>query len=65
VRLLITKRLRGSIDGLRLWPFEPGCAYEVGTTLANYLLAIEAAEPVVETLLATPHEVDRAHAQRH
>jgi hypothetical protein len=46
VRLKITKQLAGSIDGLHLDRFAVGGVYDVGTSLANYLLAIGAAEPV-------------------
>jgi hypothetical protein len=45
VRLKITKPLAGSIDGLHLDRFAVGGLYDVGTSLANYLLAIGAAEP--------------------
>ena len=58
MRLRITRKLRGSIDGLRLWPFEPGHSYEVGTTLGNYLLAIEAAEPVIERCVPARHDTE-------
>ena len=46
MRLRITQRLSGSIDGIQLSRFEVGVTYEVGTTLANYLLAEGLAEPV-------------------
>jgi hypothetical protein len=48
VRLKITRRLSGSIDGLQLAHFEPGEVYDVGTSLGCYLLAVGAAEPVRE-----------------
>jgi hypothetical protein len=46
VLLKITKHLSGSIDGLHLGRFAVGEVYDVGTSLANYLLALGAAEPV-------------------
>ena len=46
LRLLVTRQLSGSIDGIQLDRFSPGCVYEVGATIGSYLLAIEAAEPV-------------------
>ncbi len=46
MRLKITKPLSGSIDGLHIGRFRAGEIYEVGTSMANYLLAIDAAEPV-------------------
>ena len=61
VRLKITKQLAGSIDGRHLGRFEVGEVYDVGTTLANYLLAMGAAEPVPEERPADeapdPHEL--------
>jgi hypothetical protein len=48
VLLKITKQLSGSIDGLHLGRFAVGEVYNVGTSLANYLLALGAAEPVAD-----------------
>jgi hypothetical protein len=48
VRLRITRAISGSIDGIQLDHFEPGQLYDVGTATGSYLLAIGAAEPVVE-----------------
>ena len=48
VRSKITKPLHGSIDGLHLGRFVVGQVYDLGTSLANYLLAIRAAEPVMD-----------------
>jgi CheY-like chemotaxis protein len=45
VRVRITKTLQGSVDGIDLSKFLEGLTYEVGTTLANYLLAQGWAEP--------------------
>lgn len=46
VRLLITRQLHGSIDGIQLERFVPGYVYEVGIELACYFLAEMSAEPV-------------------
>ena len=46
MRLRITRQLRESIDGIQFSAFRSGYVYEVGTTIANYLLASGAAEPV-------------------
>jgi hypothetical protein len=46
VRLRITQRLTGNIDGVRLDHFEPHYVYDVGVLVGCYLLAIGAAEPV-------------------
>ena len=48
VRLKITRRLSGSIDGVQLDHFQVGDLYDVGTSLGSYLLALGAAEPVVD-----------------
>jgi hypothetical protein len=46
MRLRITRQLCESIDGIQFSAFRLGYVYEVGTTIANYLLASGAAEPV-------------------
>src|SRR5689334_24975865 len=46
VRLRITRQLHESIDGIQFSSFRLGYVYEVGTTVANYLLAVRAAEPL-------------------
>ena len=46
MRVRITHPLSRSIDGIRLDRFVAGLTYDVGTTLANYLLAEGKAEPV-------------------
>jgi hypothetical protein len=46
VRVRITQRLTGNLDGIRLDHFEPQYVYEVGVLVGCYLLAIGAAEPV-------------------
>jgi len=49
MRVRITQRLSGSIDGIQLSRFVTGLTYDVGTTLANYLLAEGLAVPVDES----------------
>lgn len=46
MRLRITRQLYESIDGIQFSVFRCGYVYEVGTTIASYLLAVGAAEPV-------------------
>ena len=46
VRLRITQRLHGSIDGMQLDRFQPGLVYDVGPILGAVLLAEQWAEPV-------------------
>lgn len=46
MRVRITRHLTGSVDGIDLSRFLEGLTYDVGTTLGNYLLAQEWAEPV-------------------
>jgi hypothetical protein len=60
LRLLVTQRLSGSIDGIRLDRFQPGAVYEVGSTLGAYLLAVGAAEPVEDD---TPAEAPAPERQ--
>jgi len=45
MRLRITRQLSESIDGIQFSAFRAGYVYEVGSTIANYLLASDAAEP--------------------
>ena len=59
MRLKITKQLAGSIDGLHLDRFAVGGVYDPGTALANYLLAIGAAEPIPDEQPA--HDVSMDH----
>jgi hypothetical protein len=46
LRIFVTQRLSGSIDGIRLDRFRPGCVYEVGAVIGSYLLALGVARPV-------------------
>lgn len=48
VRVRITKRLTGSIDGIQLGRFKPGGIYDVTTSLATYLLCERMAEPIAD-----------------
>jgi CheY-like chemotaxis protein len=48
VRVRITRQPTESVDGIDLTKFLEGLTYEVGTTLGNYLLAQQWAEPVTE-----------------
>lgn len=48
MRVLITRQLSDSIDGIQLNRFIKGLTYDVGTTVANYLLAEGAAVPTLE-----------------
>lgn len=48
VRLKITRQPSGSIDGIQLDDFVVGFTYDVGTTLACYVLAERLATPVAD-----------------
>ena len=48
MRIRITEPLTGSIDGIQLDRFRVGETYDMGTTLASYLMAVGAAAPVVD-----------------
>ena len=53
LRILVTQRLAGSIDGIHLDRFVPGYVYEVGATIGSYLLAVGAARPVDDDIPET------------
>jgi hypothetical protein len=59
LRILVTQRLLGSIDGIRLDRFHRGGIYEVGAVIGSYLLALGAAEPVDDDTPATTPAPDR------
>lgn len=48
MRLRITRQLYESIDGIQFSAFRCGHVYQVGPTIANYLLAVGAAEPAAD-----------------
>ena len=48
MRIQIIESLRGSIDGIQLDRFRVGETYDMGTTLASYLMAVGAAVPVID-----------------
>jgi hypothetical protein len=53
LRILVTQRLTGSIDGIHLGRFTPGYVYEVGSVIGSYLLAVGAARPVDDDIPET------------
>ena len=64
MRIRITEPITGSIDGIQLDRFRVGETYDLGTTLASYLLAVGAAAPVVDERPGrnVPLEDDRSGA---
>ena len=48
MRLRITRQLDESMDGIQFSLFRPGYVYQVGTTIGNYLLAVDAADLVAD-----------------
>ena len=46
--LRVSRPLSGSVDGVDLTQFEPGCVYSFSVSIAAFLLAIGAAEPCDE-----------------
>ena len=48
MRIQISRTLAGSVDGVRLDTFRPGRVYDIGVSLACYLLAIEAVDLAVD-----------------
>ena len=59
MRVRITQKLSGSIDGIQLDKFSPGYVYDVGVSLGCYLLAIGAVEPVAEDTPALIWPIDQ------
>ena len=53
VRLRITQRLHGSIDGMQLERFQDGLVYDVGSMLGAVMLAEQWAEPVDDDYTST------------
>jgi len=60
VRILVP--MKGTIDGIDLTHFEVGQIYDVGTTLANYLLASGYARPVADKTQEDDGVTERSHA---
>lgn len=48
MRLRITRQLSGVLDGVDLSRYRQGFVYDVGTTFAGYLLAMDAAVPLFD-----------------
>ena len=48
MRLLITRQLSESIDGIQFSTFRPGYVYQLGPSVGNYLFAVGAAEPAAD-----------------
>lgn len=46
MRIRIVQQPHGTVDGVSLNRFTKGCVYDVGTSLASYLLASGWAEPL-------------------
>ena len=63
MRVRILRRAYGQADGVDLDRFQPGFIYDVGTTIANLLLAEGWAEPVDDQrpamLIPLPDEISR------
>jgi hypothetical protein len=52
MRVRITVVMKGTIDGINLEQFKVGQVYDIGTSLASYLLASGYAVPVNDERLA-------------
>jgi hypothetical protein len=50
MRVRITRRRSGEIDGIDLSAFDEGVTYEVSASLGTYLIMTSSAEPVIEHL---------------
>ena len=67
MRVRITRRLSGSVDGIQLGRFITDLTYDVGTTLGSYLLAVGSAVPAESEApaLVTPiREVTEVRSDR-
>jgi hypothetical protein len=54
VRILITRPRRGEIEGVELATFQVGATYDVGSSLAAYLIATKSADPVIDDTSIKP-----------
>ena len=64
MRVRITQHLTGSIDGIQLRRFRLGEVYDMGPSLANYLMAMGYALPVVDERPALITPLDDAETSR-
>ena len=62
MRLRITREMSGDLDGFRLDSFKIGEVYDIGTSLATYLMSCGFAVPVVDERPARIVPLDQAHA---
>jgi hypothetical protein len=65
MKLRITRPIDGSIDGIQLDQFAPGQIYEIGTSLASFLLSVEAAEPVDQDAAVTGTTLEQMFRPAH
>jgi hypothetical protein len=68
MRVRIISAMSGQIDGIDLTRFQVASVYEVGTSLANYLMAAGCAEPVMNDPPGTGEslrEFSRPHTPDH
>ena len=67
MRVRITRKLSGSVDGIQLGRFITDLTYDVGTTLGSYLLAVGSAVPVesaAPALVAPVQEVTEVRSDK-
>jgi hypothetical protein len=60
MRVRIVSSMKGDIDGIDLTKFEIGRVYDMGTSLANYLMASGYAVPVADERPALVVPLDEA-----
>ncbi len=61
MRIRIISVMKGDIDGIDLTKFEIGHTYDMGTSLANYLMASGYAMPVADERPGLVVPLDEAH----
>jgi hypothetical protein len=64
VRITITRRAEGEIDGMPLERFEPGHTYDVNSSIATYLIVMGCAQAVADTASARIVPVERTDEVR-
>lgn len=64
MRITITRRTQGEIDGVPLERFEPGHTYDVNASIATYLMVMGCAQAVADTAPARIVPLERTHDVR-
>ena len=63
MRVRITRRRSGEIDGIDLDAFVEGAIYDISSSLATYLIMTSSAEPVMDEQAAAPLPVEEVQTK--